>query len=719
MPRGNLEAPNLDDRTWREIVDQAKALIPRYAPEWTDHNPSDLGITLIELFAWITESMTYRLNRVPEKNYVAFLNLLGITRDPATPASTLVTYRLVPGSAAIDLPASHHVGTPQTEAEDAVVFETDDPVRLLPINLSKALYLAATDQGPRRDDVTAEIAGAPLSGRSMVVPARDSVTIALGFDAASAERLTLQLRVLQPVPANRLRITWYFSRADDAPDRWPAIAEVDDGTETLQHSGAVSLIVPETWAAQRSDDWAAADEDRPAQPGEPALFWLGMRIANITHEPEAAGAPERTPEAVRVDLKHILFNSVSATNALTITQPELLGVSDGSPFQAFELQNRPLFKLPRTQDPYAHLVIQTREALENDEFGEWTPWTYRDDLPRGPGNHYRLNPVTGTIHFGNHHPTLSPDGHGSIPVANSEIRALTYRHVIGGAQGNVPANSVQVIRMPNESIAAVSNPAAAADGTDEEASEDTKRRAPEVLRNRYRAITTDDYEYLAREASTEVQKVRCLAPRLFSRYDGLPPGVAVGDAWTYGGLDRDIGSINVIVIPQAPPDGANARPMPSEDLVREVSDYLQSRCPVTTRLHVTGPRYLPINIVADIRVWQRAFDNGLVRREDYQDQVTSEILAKVMAFLHPLHGGPNGDGWEVGQEITIPSLFETIQPNQDIGFIADLRLVAEEPEYQPSDRPHSVGEALVRVPVADYEIVCSGGNHQINVERLR
>ena len=156
MPRGNLEAPNLDDRTWREIVDQAKALIPRYAPEWTDHNPSDLGITLIELFAWITESMTYRLNRVPEKNYVAFLNLLGITRDPATPASTLVTYRLVPGSAAIDLPAGHHVGTPQTEAEDAVVFETDDPVRLLPINLSKALYLAATDQGPRRDDVTAE-----------------------------------------------------------------------------------------------------------------------------------------------------------------------------------------------------------------------------------------------------------------------------------------------------------------------------------------------------------------------------------------------------------------------------------------------------------------------------------------------------------------------------------------------------------------------------------
>lgn len=87
MDRGRLIPPNLDDRSWKDIVEQAKALIPQYAPEWTDHSPSDLGITLIELFAWITEGMIYRLNKVPEKSYLTLLNLIGVTRDPATPAN--------------------------------------------------------------------------------------------------------------------------------------------------------------------------------------------------------------------------------------------------------------------------------------------------------------------------------------------------------------------------------------------------------------------------------------------------------------------------------------------------------------------------------------------------------------------------------------------------------------------------------------------------------
>lgn len=101
--RGRILPPNLDDRTWQVLVDQMRALIPRYAPGWTDHNPSDLGVTLIELFAWLTEGVVYRLNQVPDKNYVAFLNLLGITRDPPTPAHTYLTF--TPSAGAVDLAA--------------------------------------------------------------------------------------------------------------------------------------------------------------------------------------------------------------------------------------------------------------------------------------------------------------------------------------------------------------------------------------------------------------------------------------------------------------------------------------------------------------------------------------------------------------------------------------------------------------------------------------
>src|ERR1041384_1625695 len=73
-----IPPPKLDDRTFHDIVEEAISMIPRYAPEWTNHNPSDPGITLIELAAWMTDLLIYRLNQVPDKNYVAFLNLLGI-----------------------------------------------------------------------------------------------------------------------------------------------------------------------------------------------------------------------------------------------------------------------------------------------------------------------------------------------------------------------------------------------------------------------------------------------------------------------------------------------------------------------------------------------------------------------------------------------------------------------------------------------------------------
>jgi hypothetical protein len=77
-----LPLPNLDDRTYDDLVQEALSLIPTYAPEWTNHNPSDPGITLIELFAYLTEMLNYRLNRVTNANKQAFLNLISETKYP-------------------------------------------------------------------------------------------------------------------------------------------------------------------------------------------------------------------------------------------------------------------------------------------------------------------------------------------------------------------------------------------------------------------------------------------------------------------------------------------------------------------------------------------------------------------------------------------------------------------------------------------------------------
>ncbi len=74
----SLPLQNLDDITFEELVKEAKSLIPVYTSEWTNHNPSDPGITLVELFAWLCEMIIYRIDQIPEQNYLRFLNLLGI-----------------------------------------------------------------------------------------------------------------------------------------------------------------------------------------------------------------------------------------------------------------------------------------------------------------------------------------------------------------------------------------------------------------------------------------------------------------------------------------------------------------------------------------------------------------------------------------------------------------------------------------------------------------
>jgi hypothetical protein len=71
-----LQLPNLDDRKYADLVDEGRSLIPTHAPEWTNHNPSDPGITLVELFAFLSEMLIYRLNRVTSANVLSFLKLL-------------------------------------------------------------------------------------------------------------------------------------------------------------------------------------------------------------------------------------------------------------------------------------------------------------------------------------------------------------------------------------------------------------------------------------------------------------------------------------------------------------------------------------------------------------------------------------------------------------------------------------------------------------------
>src|SRR5688572_2478662 len=142
----SLPAPNLDDRRFQDIVDEAKRRITRHCPDWTDHNVSDPGVALIELFAWMSEMLLYRLNQVPDRLYVKFLELVGVELFAAQPAKAELTFWL---SAAVDVPVVVPAGTEVATAADvadAVVFSTDRSLRIVQPELCELL----TSSGPDR-----------------------------------------------------------------------------------------------------------------------------------------------------------------------------------------------------------------------------------------------------------------------------------------------------------------------------------------------------------------------------------------------------------------------------------------------------------------------------------------------------------------------------------------------------------------------------------------
>src|SRR4051812_41388495 len=119
-----LVAPNLDDRRFDDLLAEIRARIPRYTPEWTDHNDSDPGIILGKLFAWMTELTLYRVNQIPESAYVKFLQMVGVSPKPAGPAGTDLVFTMARTDVADAIvPAGAQVAAP-ADADGPILFET-------------------------------------------------------------------------------------------------------------------------------------------------------------------------------------------------------------------------------------------------------------------------------------------------------------------------------------------------------------------------------------------------------------------------------------------------------------------------------------------------------------------------------------------------------------------------------------------------------------------
>ncbi|WP_214102581.1 putative baseplate assembly protein [Acrocarpospora catenulata] len=683
--RGRPVPPNLDDRRWADLVEEATELIGHYAPQWTDRSPGDPGIALVELFAWLVEGLIYRLNQVPEKNYVAFLNLLGITRLPATPARTLLTFTAQTGQTAL-VPAGTRVQTMGSESQAPVVFQTEAELLALSAGLSMIVrYDAPPAAAATAADVTNTAAGYELR-----VPDGGTGYLLLGFDPAftqPAERLELYAEPDQAATGETATVSWVFSAAGTDPANWPALTVERDTTHGLTQGGQVRLKLPATpqWAAVDPAGWPFPPAGPSPEPGR-ARRWVGLKLRN---EKE----PDDPARDALVEVRHLLPSTVSATTAPTAGRdaPEVLGTAGRAPRQVFELRNRPVYRQPGLS-PYGHVKVMVDDEV----------WVLAEERAEGRDKAVRLDPVTGEVIFGDV---------GAVPPQGASITAV-YRHVAAGAVGNVRPGTVTTLAEGVPGIVSVSNPVPGAGGADEEPIEEAKTRAPLLLRTRDRAITVEDYEFLARQVPG-VRIARCLAPRAQDK-DGPGGRWLKGDPWTFASISRAPGHVNLIVVPDL--GLADPQPKPPVSLVQDVIAALDPRREVTALLQVHVPRYLPVEVTAELRIFKRAIDMQLAGGLAAEKERLKERIAK---FLHPVHGGPGGRGWQVGQSLYLPDMYQAVQPDGEIGYLADLRMrPVQTPPYHPAGeawnndvhRPFRLPDTHgPQVRVTDYELICFSG----------
>ena len=602
MPIEN-NIPQIDNRRFDDIVTELRTRIPRYTPEWTDLNDNDPGIALAQLLAWLTEMMIYRMNKVPELNYLKFLQLLGVELNPEEPAHAEITLPVLDSH-----PDPYVIVRERTqvaaESDEGglIVFETERPLRAIKAQLVSILVHEGYSFSPMANEIDETAQGFNPFGSL----ANADSALMVGFTEEFPSEIELNLTVWAfegtsgPSAYNcglaetrvypSAQIAWEFYGGRE----WHPLGLLKDETLGFSRSGHVYLKTPQKGRMQR-EKFAESEE----------LYWIRARLER--------GIGEKLPK-----LLTIKTNTVEAIQAETV-RDEVLGGSDGRPNQTFRLANRP--------------VLHDTLVLEVDQ-GEIEPdaekqWTRVDDFFGSKPNdqHYVLNRTTGEIHCG--------DGrNGAIPVGNVEnpganVVAREYRFG-GGKHGNVVAGKIATLLTSIAGIDenGIKNLRAAHSGRDEESLGEAKERARHSIKSRCRAVTDEDFEQLAMQASN-IKRAKALP-----LYHPTFPEVEVP------------GVVTVIVVP----DSDQSNPIPSEGTLRTVCAYLNQRRLLTTEVYVVKPRYNKVEI--DVEV--------IANNSADLAEVTQAIEKNLLEYFHPLKGGEDGLGWPFGGDIFFSRVFQQV-----------------------------------------------------------
>jgi len=640
-----LPEPILDDlRFQKDLVDEARRRIINYCPEWTDYNLSDPGITLIELFAWMTELITYRLNRAPEQNYIRFLNMLGIQLQPPSSARTVLTFRLstpIPinpsDETVVSVPKGTEVSTPQQEGEPEIIFTTDERLVIVPPVITQL----------RRDVELNKNYLPRLKVEIFQVFGRDPKegdTFYIGFEEAAAINGQILQMYFECEPCQAPGI-----RRDDPPLVW----------ECSTGNGQWREIVPSTRPGEENTTGGLNN------PTGRMVFYLPLEMSvDEVHSKHAywircrfeirraeQGKYTESPKILNI-VPTTMGGSVWATHAV-IQEDEILGRSSGEAGQMFKLEHAPIL------DPEKGETIEVEEMRDGELV--FYPWQRVRDFSRSEryDRHFTLDPATGQVEFG---PAIRQrDGtvrlYGRVPEPDRRVRFSRYRYG-GGAIGNVPAGKVQTMRTSLAYIDRVTNMVRAEGGRDQETLDEAKMRARREIRAQERAVTAEDFENLARRSTRAVARVKCHAPEQV-------------------GGQKAPGVVELLVVPavyESMAVGDYSKLKLDAPLRQEIVDFLDNHRLLTTILRVRAPEYMAVRLSAEIAVSEYS----------HPETVRMRVIERLQQFITPLPMGNNEfftdmmgadwEGWPFGRDLYVSEIFSLIQQVPGVKHVLDVQI---------------------------------------------
>lgn len=638
-----IQLPAIDDRDHAALVRDTLALAAVHAPEWTHTGPSDPGVTLVELFAFMAESLLYRANLIPERNRLKFLQLLGIGLRPAQPARALVQFSNEAGERkTITLPSGlpllagaipflSDTGLDLPPVSGLVVFKrvvgTPDPATL---DYYRQLYEATgrdfsgSDAGvepvlydsvqladlPGALDIGAETVDGVL-WIALLAPPKPSAADLANARAELAGR-TLSIGLVPQPPETSARIQpGRPALPPPALSAWAPKAR-PDGSGTPGEYRRLDAVAPSGFPEQagilqvtlpsQADDIATWAETEPLEAG------VGELPPQLTDEALAA----RLISWLRIDGLATAGVQLAwaGTHCAVVRQRsrvsrELLAPGDGSPEQRRRLSHGQVLA--------ESLLLSVAGA----------PWLLTDELEAAPAEGqpgasvFALDAESGEIRFG--------DGaRGARPATGAEI-AVRFDWASGSA-GNVAAGAIKLGPTLPPGVK-LGNPRAATGGLDAESAADGEKRIPLVLRHRDRAVSADDFDAIIRETpQADVGRVEVLPawhPELSPGLPGDQPGV-----------------VTCLLIPRQDPRRPDY-PLPSADFINAVCDHLAPRRLVTCEVLLRGPAYAGLWISVGIELHA---GQGVA-------EVRERVKAALKAFLAPLPNATSASGWPLFKSV--------------------------------------------------------------------